>query len=160
MAARMINSRADTVASKPSFRDAFRKHRCLIPADGFYEWKQLDKKTKQPYYITLPGGQPFAFAGLWEHWTKVDPPLESCTIITTEANTTLRVLHERMPVILHPDDYDRWLDPQQHNSDELQSLLTPTANDSLEFRPVGTPVNSARNDSPDWAAGVASPTLL
>lgn len=156
MGARMINARGESVSSKPSFRSAFRKRRCLIPADGFYEWKQLDKKTKQPYYITMPNGKPFAFAGLWEHWEQSEPGIDSCTIITTDANQTMRPLHDRMPVILSPEDYDRWLDPKQSDPDQLQSLLSPTENDALEFQPVSTLVNSPRNDSPECVEPVPS----
>ena len=94
--ARMINARGETVAEKPSFRTAFKKRRCLIIADGFYEWQKIDKKTKQPYYICMKDRMPFAFAGLWEYWKKEQEPIESCTIITTEANETMQPLHDRM----------------------------------------------------------------
>jgi len=150
MAARMINARAETVATKPSFRSAFKSRRCLIPADGFYEWKQTEKKTKQPYFIGLKNEKPFAFAGLWEHWESSDgSAIDSCTIITTEANDLLRNLHDRMPVILHEQDYDRWLDPKRNNRDELQSLLVPYPDSEMSFFPVGTIVNNARNEMPD-----------
>ncbi len=145
---RLINARAETVASKPSFRDAFRRRRCLIPADGFYEWKDAGGKTKQPYYISLPDGRPFAFAGLWEHWERPEAAIDSCTIITTVANDLLRPLHERMPVILHPNDYDRWLDPQQTDTSSLETLLTPYEDDAMKFQAVSTLVNSPRNDAP------------
>lgn len=102
-----INARAETVASKPAFRDAFRKRRCLIPADGYYEWKKLEDGAKQPYRITLGPEQPFSFAGLWERWEKGDKMIESCTIIVTDANKLTRYIHDRMPVILDPADYDR-----------------------------------------------------
>ena len=111
MGSRLINARAETVAEKPSFRSAFRHRRCLVIADGFYEWRRQDGK-KQPFYFRMKNQQPFAFAGLWEHWQ--DPKgeaIDSCTILTTEANELLQQIHERMPVILNPKDYDLWLDP-------------------------------------------------
>lgn len=144
---RLINARAETVAEKPAFRAAFKRRRCLIPADGFYEWKQLDAKKKQPYYITRPDGGPFAFAGLWEHWTPPDgSEVESCTIVTTEANEQMEELHDRMPVILDPDNYDRWLNPGVEDRDELVPLLRPDAG-ALRLTPVSTLVNSPRNES-------------
>ncbi len=149
MGARMINARAETVATKPSFRSAFKSRRCLIPADGFYEWKQTRKKTKQPYFIGLKNEEPFAFAGLWEHWESSDGSvIDSCTIITTQANDVLRKLHDRMPVILHEEHFDRWLDPKLQNRDELQSLLVPYPSAEMSFFPVGTIVNNARNETP------------
>ncbi len=146
---RTINARAESIATKPAFRAAFKRRRCLIPADGFYEWKAGESKQKQPYFIALPDGGPFAFAGLWEHWT--DPEgseIESCTIVTTEANEQMAALHERMPVILHPEDYDRWLDPARDDRADLESLLRPYA-DKLAFRAVSPRVNSPKNDSAD-----------
>jgi putative SOS response-associated peptidase YedK len=109
---RMINARAETIAEKPAFRAAFRRRRCLIPADGFYEWK-TERGRKQPYRIALEGGAPFAFAGLWERWEGAGEAgaVESCTIATTEANARLKAIHHRMPVILAPEAYDLWLDP-------------------------------------------------
>ena len=153
--ARLINARAETVAEKPSFRDAFKKRRCLIPADGFYEWKQLDGKVKQPFFIGLRKDDPFAFAGLWEHWTGPNgTAVESCTIITTDANERLAELHNRMPVILHEDDYDRWLDPQNKQLEELQSLLVPYPAAEMRTYPVSQLVNSPKNDVPDCAEPV------
>ena len=152
---RLINARAETVAEKPSFRAAFRKRRCLIPADGFYEWKKLDDKTKQPYFIGLRHDDPFALAGLWEHWTGPNGnPVESCTIITCPANESLAKLHDRMPVILHEDDYDRWLDPQNKQFEELQSLLVPYPAAEMRTYPVSKLVNSPKNDVPDCAEPV------
>jgi len=121
--ARLINARGETVAEKPAFRTAFRKRRCLILADGFYEWQTINRK-KQPYHFARRDGKPFAFAGLWERWDKGETPIESCTIITTDANDLVRPLHERMPVILHPQDFERWLDPKE-DSGMLQALLQP-----------------------------------
>ena len=124
MAARMINARAETVADKPSFRGAFRKRRCLVPADGFYEWRGA-KGAKQPYRILSADGGMFAFAGLWERWDKGGgEPLESFTIITTEANGKLAPLHARMPVILDPADFERWLSPDLAANEALD-LLRP-----------------------------------
>jgi putative SOS response-associated peptidase YedK len=114
---KLINARAETIASKPSFRNAFKKRRCLIPADGFYEWKG-PKGQKLPMLITLPESKPFAFAGLWETWNKKDDQdtiYKSCTIITTEASDSVREIHHRMPAILKPEMYESWLDPLNQN---------------------------------------------
>lgn len=144
---RMINARAETVAAKPSFRAAFKRRRCLIPADGFYEWQKTGGRTKQPFYIGMKDEQPFAFAGLWENWTSADgSEIESCTVITTAVNDLLRELHDRMPVILNEDDYTRWLDPTPNSADDLQSLLHPFPAERMQFYAVGTIVNSPRND--------------
>src|SRR5690606_33355300 len=121
----LINARGETVAEKPSFRAAFKRRRCLIAADGYFEWKKLDAKTKQPYYITRKDEQPFAFAGLWERWEKGAEPVESCTIITTDANPFLHDIHDRMPVILPPEQFSVWLDPEFEGYDYLLSLLSP-----------------------------------
>jgi len=144
----MINARAETVASKPAFRRAFTRQRCLIAADGFYEWKTTDH-GKQPYYIFLKDHEPFAFAGLWEHW-EVDgqEPIDSCTIIVTEANKAVEKIHDRMPVILPPPAYDDWLDPEVTDKDHLQELLKPYPASEIEMYPVARLVNNARNDDP------------
>jgi len=153
---RMINARAESVAEKPAFRTAFARRRCLIPADGFYEWQQHGVPKggkKQPFRIRRKDGQPFAFAGLWESWKgpkggpPLDQPLETATIITTEANGVLKPLHERMPVILDPADYDLWLDPEAPK-EAAESLLRPCPDDWLEAYPVSTRVNSVRNEDP------------
>jgi putative SOS response-associated peptidase YedK len=147
---RLINARAETVATTPAFRAAFQRRRCLIPADGFYEWKRLDAKHKQPYYIARPDRGPFAFAGLWERWRpEGGDAIESCTIITTDANETMAPLHDRMPVILPPSAYDHWLDPGRDDASELQSLLRPCPPDDLTLTAVSTLVNSPRNESAD-----------
>jgi putative SOS response-associated peptidase YedK len=141
---RMINARAETAAEKPAFRAAFRRRRCLIAADGFYEWTKDGTGGKQPWRIASPGGAPFAFAGLWENWMSPDgSEIESCTIVTTEAADAIAELHHRMPVILDPADYDRWLtaDPPQ----EAAPLMRPYAG-ALEFYPVTPRVNNVRND--------------
>jgi putative SOS response-associated peptidase YedK len=147
MGARLINARAETVTEKPSFRAAFRKRRCLVLGDGFYEWQQQEKK-KQPYYFRLNDGQPFAFAGLWEHWQASDGEvIESCTLLTTEANQLMQTIHDRMPVILQPKDYDLWLDPNVQNSDLLQPLLRPYSAEEMTTYPVSTKVNKPTNDT-------------
>ena len=146
--AKLINARAETVAEKPSFRSAFRHRRCLIIADGFYEWRRQEGK-KQPFYFRLLNGQPFAFAGLWERWQ--DPNgerIDSCTIITTEANEILQPIHDRMPVILNPYDYDLWLDPNQ-NSSQLIQLLQPLPSNAMTSYPVSTKVNKPTNNTPE-----------
>lgn len=147
IAARMINARSETVADKPSFRQAFRKRRCLIVADGFYEWKG-EKGRKQPWFVTLPTGGPFGFAGLWETWRKSDEhtPHRSCTILTTDASPGLREIHHRMPVILHPDGWDAWLDPVNQSAAPLQQLLRDTCCRDFNFYAVSTRVNHSSNN--------------
>ena len=145
---RMINARSETVAEKPAFRRAFRQRRCLVPADGFFEWQRQGTK-KQPYYIHRRDGRPLAIAGLWEHWAGAGSgPVESCTLLTTAANATLRPLHDRMPVLLEPAQFDTWLDPEQHSVESLVALLAPADDAVLEAYAVSTVVNSPRNDSP------------
>jgi putative SOS response-associated peptidase YedK len=157
----MINARSETLGEKPAFRTAYRQRRCLIPADGFYEWKQsatAARGKKQPYYIHRPDGAPFAFAGLWESWRAPGDrstdtrPLESCTVITTAANAALEDLHDRMPVVLSPNDYARWLDPAIQEPSQLQYLLRACPNDELVAEPVSTHVNSVSNDDPRCVA--------
>ncbi len=140
----LINARADTLANKPTFRTAFRKRRCLIPADGFYEWQKLDDGTKQPFYIHRPDNQPFAFAGLWERWDR-GPTVESCAIVTTDANKQMCKLHDRMPVILALSDYALWLDPAVDDTAALQHLLAPCGEDELVAEPVSSHVNRVAN---------------
>lgn len=147
---RLINARAETVAAKPSFRDAFKKRRCLILADGFYEW-QGKKGQKQPMFLTLQDGKPFAFAGLWETWNKkdeVDSIYKSCTIITTEASGSVRKIHHRMPVILKPKVYETWLDPENQNTTALENILRNEIFNELVSYPVSQQVNSVRNNDP------------
>lgn len=147
MAARMINARAETVSQKPSFREAFKKRRCLVPADGFYEWRG-EKGAKQPYRILSPDRGLFALAGLWERWQKgAGEPLETFTIITTEANAKLAPVHHRMPVILGPADFERWLAPDLA-ANEAQELLRPAPEGAVDFHAVSRHVNNARNDDP------------
>jgi putative SOS response-associated peptidase YedK len=144
---RLINARSETVAEKPSFRDAFRKRRCLVPATGFYE-SLASPGGKQPFHFRLLGGRPFAFAGLWERWDKGAEPVESCTILTTEANAVVRPVHERMPVILRPEDFAGWLDPLG-NPAALQALLRPYPAEEMEARAVGRWVNDPRHEGAD-----------
>ncbi|MFH7027244.1 MAG: SOS response-associated peptidase [Heteroscytonema crispum UTEX LB 1556] len=149
MGAKLINARAETVAEKRSFRSAFKRRRCLIVADGFYEWQHQEKK-KQPFYIRLQDGQPFGFAGLWEQWKSPSgEEIDSCTIVTTEANELMRSLHDRMPVILNPQDYDLWLNPEVQDSEALQKLLRPYAASAMTAYPVSTKVNNPRHNSSD-----------
>jgi putative SOS response-associated peptidase YedK len=149
----LINARAETLAEKPAFRAALRSRRCLIPADGFYEWQQAPgggPGKKQPFYIHRPDGRPFAFAGLWESWTSSSggPTIESCTVVTTEANAALRELHERMPVVLAPGDYALWLDSRVAEPDKMAHLLAPCGDEDLIAEPVSTHVNRVANDDP------------
>jgi putative SOS response-associated peptidase YedK len=149
---RLINARSETVSEKPSFRAAFKRRRCLILADGFYEWqRQANSKSKQPYYIFLKDHQPFAFAGLWEHWT--DPnsggELQTCTILTTSPNELMEPIHNRMPVVLHPEDYAAWLDPDYDDAAELQAMLGPYDSDAMAHYPISTKVNNPGYDMPD-----------
>lgn len=142
-AAKLINARGETVADKPSFRAAFKRRRCLIPADGYYEWQKLPR-GKQAFHIHLPTEAPFAFAGLWETWHGEDgTELETCTIITTAANDPLRPIHDRMPVVLDPSDFDLWLDPAQQDRAQLEPLLHAAPPD--RFVPVAIPADDAAN---------------
>lgn len=142
----MINARCETVAQKPSFRAAFKRRRCLIPADGFYEW-QRDGKTKTPFHFRMKDDRIFAFAGLWEEWNSHDTGeiLHSCTIITTRANSVVEPVHERMPVILKPEWEEAWLDTELDDTDELKQMLKPFAADEMEAVQVSTDVNSPKN---------------
>jgi len=151
---RMINARSETAAEKPSFRTAFRKRRCLILADGFYEWQKTNG-GKQPYYIRMKNGSPFAFAGLWESWDKYGGEIRSCTILTTDANEMVREVHHRMPVILPPETYDLWLDPDMRETELLLDLLRPYPDDGMEAYPVSRFVNSPSNDDERCIESVA-----
>lgn len=145
---RMINARRETVDIKPAFRAAFRRRRCVILADGFYEWRQAET-GKIPTYITLVNGGPFAMAGLWEHWEGGDSTLLTCTIITTSANQTLAPVHDRMPVIFSPANARRWIDPGNDSKAELLQLLDAPDNDALHYWEVGRDVNNPGNDGRD-----------
>lgn len=143
---RMINARAETVAEKPAFRDAFRRRRCLVPASGFFEWRKRERR-KQPYYIRMKDGRPFAFAGLWDRWVApYGQAVESCTLITTDANDLLVQLHDRMPVILPSTAYDLWLDPGNSDRGRLLPLLHPHPAEEMEAYPVGFFVNDPKTD--------------
>ena len=146
-----INARAETVATKPAFRAAFRQRRGIIPADGFYEWQALpNAKTKQPWFITLKNDEPLAFAGLWEDWTSPEGEvLESCCIIVTTANDLMRPIHDRMPVILDPSNWETWLDPTNKDQTTLLALLQPYPAKAMMAWPVSTHVNNPRHDAPD-----------
>jgi len=146
---RMINARAETVAQKPSFKRPLQKQRCLILADGFYEW-QKTPQGKIPTYIQLKDGRPFAFAGLWDSWTAPDgEAIPSCTIITTAPNALVAPIHNRMPVILLPDDLEAWLNPIEQSPQTLLSLLKPYPADEMRYHPVSKLVNSPANDLPE-----------
>jgi putative SOS response-associated peptidase YedK len=143
---RLINARAETVSEKPSFRNAFRRHRCLIPTSGFYEWQRLER-GKQPFFVRMRDERLFAFAGLWDRWESPDKDvIETCTILTTAANTVLAPIHDRMPVIVPPGEYDRWLDPALKNPDSLAPLLVPFPPDGMLAFPVSTRVNTPSTD--------------
>lgn len=141
---RMINARAETAAEKPAYRDAFRRRRCIVPVDGFYEWQKL-RAGKQPFYIHSRQGRPLALAGLWDRWSGDGRVIESCTILTTSPNELIRPLHDRMPVILSADQVRQWLDPRT-SADALQALMRPCPADELEVYPVQMRVNSPAND--------------
>jgi len=143
---RLINARAETAREKPSFRNAFRRHRCLIPTSGFYEW-QRQERGKQPYFIRMRNGHPFAFAGLWDRWERPDEgAVETCTILTTAANDVLAPIHDRMPVIVPPGEYDRWLDPSLKDPDSLAPLLVPFPPEEMLAFPVSPRVNAPSTD--------------
>ncbi len=145
---RLINARAETLAEKPAFRSAYKYHRCLIFADGFFEWQAVSgSKSKIPHFIRLKSGAPFAFAGLWEHWQPADgSEVRSAAIITAEPNELMAFIHNRMPVILPPNSYSQWLDPAPQSPTRLQSLLVPYPAGEMEAYPVSTLVNSPGND--------------
>jgi len=144
-----INARAETVAEKPAFRNAFRHRRCLVPADGFYEWQAVTgSKIKQPWFIALRDRETMAFAGLWERWRSPEgEELESCSIIVTDANAIMQPIHDRMPVILASEDWDAWLETDAKDAVGLQGLLKPYPAEGMTAWPVSTKVNSPRNDS-------------
>lgn len=151
---RMINARGETVAEKPSFRGAFKKRRCLIPADGFYEWQRTES-GKQPYHIRMKDGRPFAFAGLWETWSGHGEEIRSCAIITTGANELVSEVHHRMPVIVAPENYEIWLDPDMREAEPLVPLLASYPTDLMEAYPVSRRVNNPANNVPDCIESLA-----
>lgn len=151
MGNKLINARAETLAEKPSFRGAFQHRRCLILANGFYEWhKSAEKKQKQPYYIHLIHHEPFAFAGLWETWQpETGEAILSCTLITTVANELMQPIHQRMPVILSSQDYDNWLNPAITEAQSLQSCLKPYPSSAMTAYRVSSLVNSPTHEQPE-----------
>jgi putative SOS response-associated peptidase YedK len=164
---RMINARAESLSGSKAFKRAFAKRRCLVPADGFYEWQRVPgRKAKQPYYVHRPDDEPYAFAGLWELWRPKDTdgnevegeePVRSATIITTEANEEMSRIHDRMPVILPPSAWDAWLDPDNDDLDTLGQLLVPAPPSVTVLRPVGTQVSNVRNQGPQLVDEVPGP---
>ena len=161
---RMINARAETVADKPAFRHPFRTQRCLVVADGFYEWQRQDG-WKRPFFVHRQDDRPFAFAGLWDHWEKDETPIYSCIFLTTDANEVLAPIHDRMPVILSRSAYDLWLDPGIHDPKRLEPLLVPIPAELMEAYPVSRLVNDPGKDVPeciqsieteDWLPGLSS----
>jgi putative SOS response-associated peptidase YedK len=156
---KMINARSETVATKPAYREAYRQRRCLIPADGFYEWDGYGR-NKQPFFIYLRNETPFAFAGLWETWSRGSLRMDTCTIITIAANDLLRPLHERMPVIVDPADYDAWLDPREHDHERLARLMQTYPDGEMRTRPVSRWVNSATHEGPECLAPPESRLLF
>ncbi len=149
---RMINARSETLAEKPSFRTAYKRRRCLVLADGYYEWRAEGRRgPKTPYYIRMESEKPFAFAGLWESWRQAgdDTSLQSCTIITCPPNERLERIHDRMPVILEAAEYDVWLSPEEQAPAELNHLLKPYPAEEMTAYPVTRLVNQPKNDSPE-----------
>jgi putative SOS response-associated peptidase YedK len=142
---RMINARAETVREKPSFRAAFKRRRCVILADGYYEWRKVDV-GKQPYFISMLNSVPFAMAGLWETWEDAGATLDTCTIITTAANKVLAPVHHRMPIVMSPEDARYWMSPDTPADQDLHQFLQSRSNAGLRFWPVSKTVNSPRND--------------
>lgn len=158
--ARMINARSETAADKPAFRDSFKSKRCLVPADGFFEWRK-ESGGKQPYLIRWKTSEPFAIAGLWASWRRDDGPrLESCALLTTTPNELMEPIHDRMPVILPRDAWDLWLDPGVAEVERLEELLVPAPASAMEAFPVSTHVNNPRNDDPKCLEREAPRTLF
>ncbi len=156
--ARMIQGMAETAAQKPAFRDAMRTRRCLIPADGFYEWADAGAKKKQPYHFGLEADSLFAFAGLWDRWKdKSGEEILSCAILTTRANSLVAQVNDRMPVILRREDYDLWLDPGISDPARTADLLSPFDSRKMKSYPVSTRVNSVHNDDPECAQEILLP---
>jgi putative SOS response-associated peptidase YedK len=153
---RPINARAETVRTSGMFKQAFARRRCIVPGDGFYEWKKVDAKTKQPMFVHFPDDRPFGFAGLWERWRPDadTEPVDTCTIVTTTPNHLMAPIHDRMPVILRPADYGRWLNPET-DADEAAALMRPYPDGELEAISVEQLVNSPKNDVPECVKSMA-----
>jgi putative SOS response-associated peptidase YedK len=158
--AKMINARAESLLDKPAFKRSFEKRRCIVPADGFYEWQRVDAKNKQPWFIRRADGKPMAFAGLWESWRPTkgsdEGRIRSCTIITGEPNELVATLHDRMPVMLPAEAWDAWLDPDNTDLGSLAGLLVPVPPEELEMFPVSKAVNDVRNDGPELVHRIAT----
>jgi putative SOS response-associated peptidase YedK len=153
---KMINARVESIAEKSAYKRSLQKRRCLIPADGFYEWKKIPgQKAKQPYFIHRVDGEPMAFAGLWEIWRppedteRTGDPLRSCTIITGKPNEKIAEIHDRMPVMLPPSAWNAWIDPQNDDLDELGKLLVPVPSSLLDLHPVSRAVNNVQDNGPE-----------
>jgi putative SOS response-associated peptidase YedK len=147
--AKLANARAEGIATKPAFREALRKRRCVVPASGFYEWQTIGR-LKQPWFFQLQDESPFVFAGLWERWRSADGvELQTCSLITTTPNDVIRPLHDRMPVILRATAIDRWLDPANTEPAQVESLLAPLPDGALKATSVSARVNSVRNEGPE-----------
>jgi putative SOS response-associated peptidase YedK len=153
---RLINARAETLSEKPTFRGPYRYHRCLVLANGFYEWHQEPgAKSKTPYYFRTKNNKPFAFAGLWDIWQAPDgSQVKSCTIITTNPNTVVAPIHDRMPVILPPEAYSKWIDPSPQSGNNLQNLLIPFPSVEMLVTQVSSYVNKPSNEGPDCITGI------
>lgn len=156
---KLINARAETLTEKPSFRTAFKRRRCLLPADGFFEWKG-EKGNKQPYFIRMRSARPFAIAGLYEYWEGVAGALATCTIVTTEPNELLSTIHNRMPVIVAKSDFDTWLDPKIQSAEPLLPILAPYPDGELEMFPVTRSMSNPGFESPTIVEPVPSETLF
>jgi putative SOS response-associated peptidase YedK len=150
----MINARSETAATKPAFRDVLRDRRCLVPADGFYEWQRTGK-AKQPYCFEVSEGELFAFAGIWERWKDLSGQwIKTCSILTTTPNAVTAAIHDRMPVILDPDSYDLWLDPGIRDAGAVSEMLRPCDPRLMRCYPVSTRINHVRNDDAECSAPV------
>jgi putative SOS response-associated peptidase YedK len=158
---RLLNARVESLTEKPAFRTAARTRRCLVPADGWFEWaKRLDSPTKQPYFVTPQDGSGLAFAGLWEVWGRGDDRLYTCTVVTAPAVGALTEIHPRMPLVLPPDRWAAWLDPSREDVEALVEPTPPEVVEALELRPVGTAVNNVANNGPqllERTEGVSEP---
>jgi putative SOS response-associated peptidase YedK len=152
-AARMINARSETASTLPAFRDALKFRRCVIPADGFYEWSRAEK-TKQPFCFEVRDGELFAFAGIWDRWQGGGIAVETCSILTTTPNAVTSAVHDRMPVILDPDNYDLWLDPGMRDVDSVSNLLRPYPAPLMRCYPVSTRINHVANDDEECSRRV------
>lgn len=150
---KLINARVETAHQKPSFRSAFKKHRCLVPANGFYEWQPIEgSKTKQPYHITMADHQLMAFAGLWECWQQDDREIVSCTLLTRDANKQMMPIHHRMPVLLTPENFDAWLDIDNVDTTAIHDFITHVSAPKLTLTQVSLAVNNPRVDGPECIA--------